>query len=85
MESSLKFETVVFEEDGFSIRWGVSAYFMQHDLCYDLHASDGLPRGGIAHDSYYDGTIAHSGGCRTCGVCYSETMGGFIQLLNWER
>ena len=79
----MDFNTVVYTEDSFSIRWGVNRYFIQHDPCRTQDST--LPRSGIAHDTYVSGDPLHSGSCQTCGESYSKAMAGFIELVNWER
>lgn len=77
------FDTILFEEGGFSIRVGNKRHFIMHNQCA---SEDNLsPRAGIAHNTGWNGDVIHSGSCRDCGEKYSEAMAGFIALLNWEK
>ncbi len=78
------FNTIMYQEGDFSIRSGRKRYFIMHDPC-DSENKELRHRPGVAHDTKYDGTVIHSGACRTCGKEYSNEMSGFIQLLNWEN
>jgi hypothetical protein len=87
--------SVVFTEDEFSIRVGHWSYFITHDPCNSKNnfithdpcnsKNNSDIKNGIAFSRNGNGDCILKDKCETCDKRYSKEMGGFIQMLVWER